>query len=125
MDAQVSFYLQTNESIWLNGCSGAGKSSILLCLLRLVEVSGGQICIDGQDSKPHKLPEFWTKVLIQLVTVSQLGLELLRQRIALIPQDPLLFEGKNLKMVGINAEFPLQVPYGAIWIHSLSTMTRL
>ena len=48
------------------GRTGAGKSSILQALFRLVELSGGSIEIDG-------------------VNIAQLGLHLVRKGIAYIP----------------------------------------
>lgn len=54
--------------------SGAGKSSLTLALFRIIEASGGQIIIDGQD-------------------ISKLGLHTLRSRLTIIPQDPVLFSG--------------------------------
>jgi len=59
------------------GRTGAGKSSILQTLFRLVELDekeGGVIRIDGQD-------------------ISQVGLHLLRKGIAFIPQLPFLLQG--------------------------------
>jgi ATP-binding cassette, subfamily C (CFTR/MRP), member 1 len=48
------------------GRTGAGKSSILEAIFRLVELSEGQILIDGEDTK-------------------QMGLHMLRNNIAYIP----------------------------------------
>ena len=56
------------------GRTGAGKSSILQALFRLVELSAGSIEIDG-------------------VNIAQLGLHLLRKGIAYIPQQPFLLAG--------------------------------
>jgi len=56
------------------GRTGAGKSSILQILFRLCEASKGCVRIDGVDIK-------------------ELGLHMLRQSIAYIPQQPFLLQG--------------------------------
>lgn len=62
------------ERIGVVGRTGAGKSSIMSTLFRLVELSGGSISIDG-------------------INIAQVGLKDLRTRLAIIPQDPTLFRG--------------------------------
>ncbi|KAJ1870725.1 hypothetical protein LPJ55_004437 [Coemansia sp. RSA 990] len=70
----VDMEIYSGERIGIIGRSGAGKSSILMALFRLVEPSSGRIFIDGIDT--------------QTVPLSRL-----RQSIGLLPQDPVLFEG--------------------------------
>ncbi|KAI6099711.1 ABC protein [Pisolithus sp. B1] len=70
----ISFSIHGGEKIGIVGRTGAGKSSLMLALYRIVELSGGSIVLDGID-------------------ISTLGLRDLRTKISIIPQDPLLFSG--------------------------------
>lgn len=70
----LDMHVQAGEKIGVVGRTGAGKSSIMSTLFRLVELSGGQITIDGID-------------------IATIGLHDLRSRLAIIPQDPTLFRG--------------------------------
>ncbi|KIO14761.1 hypothetical protein M404DRAFT_118392 [Pisolithus tinctorius Marx 270] len=70
----ISLSIQGGEKIGIVGRTGAGKSSLMLVLYRIVELSGGSVILDGID-------------------ISTLGLKDLRTKISIIPQDPLLFSG--------------------------------
>ncbi|ORX36438.1 P-loop containing nucleoside triphosphate hydrolase protein [Kockovaella imperatae] len=70
----VSFSVQGGEKVGIVGRTGAGKTSITVSLFRLVELASGSIKIDGID-------------------ISSLGLNALRSKMTIIPQEPLLFAG--------------------------------
>ncbi|KAH9928634.1 ABC transporter [Fomitopsis serialis] len=67
----LSMSIRPGEKVGIVGRTGAGKSSIMTALYRLVELTSGSIVIDGVD-------------------ISTLGLGDLRQGLAIIPQDPVI-----------------------------------
>ena len=84
----LSFSITDNQKIGVVGRTGAGKSTLCLALCRIVEAHSGSIVIDGVD-------------------ISQIGLEQLRDKITIIPQDPTLFNGTlrfNLDPQGIYSD---------------------
>ena len=74
----IDCQIQSGEKIGIVGRTGAGKSSLTLALFRIIEAAGGQITIDGQN-------------------IGLMGLNRLRSRLTIIPQDPVLFSG-SLRM---------------------------
>ncbi|XP_031637724.1 multidrug resistance-associated protein 4-like [Contarinia nasturtii] len=70
---ELSFVIKSKEKIGIVGRTGAGKSSLIGALFRLASVEG-EILIDGIDTANIQLND-------------------LRKRIAIIPQDPVLFSG--------------------------------
>lgn len=70
----VSFTIEEGCRVGICGRTGAGKSSILVTLLRTADVIEGKILVDGID-------------------ILSIGLEDLRSRIAIIPQEATLFSG--------------------------------
>jgi len=72
--SSVSFSLDPGCQAGIVGRTGAGKSTILVCLFRLVDICQGSISIDGID-------------------ISSLGLTALRKRLTLIPQEAVLMKG--------------------------------
>ncbi|WP_030131886.1 ABC transporter ATP-binding protein [Pseudomonas sp. QTF5] len=64
----LNLAIKPGEKIGLIGPSGAGKSTLVNLLLRLYDVQGGRILIDGQN-------------------IAEVGQESLRERIGMITQD--------------------------------------
>lgn len=69
---EFSLSINPKERIALVGPSGAGKSTVVKLIFRLYDLTGGKITIDGQD-------------------ISKVTQESLRNALAMVPQDPLLF----------------------------------
>ena len=84
----ITLSIPRNELVVITGLSGSGKSSLLVALFRIIEPRGGKVVIDGLD-------------------VSTIGLEELRSKLGIIPQDPVLFNlsiKENLLWANSNAK---------------------
>lgn len=68
----LSLHIPAGQKVGLVGASGAGKSTLIQLLLRLFDIQGGRIAIDGQD-------------------IAEATQDSLRESIAVIPQNTELF----------------------------------
>jgi ABC-type multidrug transport system fused ATPase/permease subunit len=70
----ISLVINSGEKIGIVGRTGAGKSSFIQSLFRIGSLVQGHIIIDDID-------------------IATIGLDDVRRRISIIPQDPVLFTG--------------------------------
>jgi len=70
----INVQIQKGEKIGIVGRTGAGKSTIINCLLRILECCEGQIWIDGKNIRDYFLKD-------------------LRANITMIDQEPVLING--------------------------------
>lgn len=93
----VSFEVQPGESVGIVGRTGAGKSSLTLALFRMIEAANSPWSktniSDSTDSDYDSEAGLGGKIEVDGVDISTLGLVDLRQALAIIPQDPILFAG--------------------------------
>ncbi|MDO8552423.1 MAG: ABC transporter ATP-binding protein [bacterium] len=68
----LNLQIKSKEKVGLVGHSGAGKSTITKLLLRMFDIKGGSIAIDGQN-------------------ISKVTQDSLREAVAFVPQEPVLF----------------------------------
>ena len=78
----VSFRISAGKTLGIVGTSGAGKSTIVRLVTRLLEADSGRILLDGAP-------------------ISQMPLTAVRQAIAVVPQDTVLFNDT----IGYNISF--------------------
>ncbi|XP_059049388.1 probable multidrug resistance-associated protein lethal(2)03659 isoform X2 [Achroia grisella] len=91
---KLALNIQPQEKIGIVGRTGAGKSSIIQALFRLAYLEG-IIMIDGID-------------------ISTIGLHDLREKISIIPQEPVLFSGNIRKNLDPFDEYPDELLLKAI-----------
>ncbi|VDN14159.1 unnamed protein product [Dibothriocephalus latus] len=95
---KINLHIRPGCKLGIIGRTGAGKSSLVSLLYRLVEVQCGRILVDQ-------------------VNTAQVHLADLRRRISIIPQDPLLFAGT----VRSNLDPEDRFTDDALW-HALETV---
>lgn len=69
---KFNLHIKAGERVALIGSSGAGKTTIIKLLLRMHDIAGGRIMIDGED-------------------IAKVTQESLWKNVSLVPQDPILF----------------------------------
>ena len=77
---QLSLDIRPGQTVALVGPSGAGKTTVFGLLLRFYDPSSGHITLDG-------------------VPIQQMSLHTLRDRIAIVPQDPVIFSANALENI--------------------------
>jgi ATP-binding cassette subfamily B protein len=76
----LTLAIQPGQRVGLVGFSGSGKSTLVNLILRLYDIQGGRILVDGQD-------------------IREVTQDSLRGAIAMIAQDPMLFHRSLLENV--------------------------
>ncbi|KAG0378501.1 hypothetical protein BGX24_003626 [Mortierella sp. AD032] len=106
----IGFTVQPTEKVGIVGRTGAGKSSLTLALFRIVEAANSHWAkasrngddLDTDLTKKDHASTALEKVLVEEdggsiwidgVDISTVGLKDLRQHLAIIPQEPILFVG--------------------------------
>ncbi|MDG5789545.1 ABC transporter ATP-binding protein [Evansella sp. AB-P1] len=81
----ISFQINSGETVGFVGATGAGKSSIINLINRFYDIQKGTIFIDGYDIKQVKVED-------------------VRRRIGVIQQDPFIFTGDVLYNIRLHHE---------------------
>jgi len=120
----VSFDIMPGETLGLVGESGCGKSTVGRALIRLYELTGGSVVIDGEDIAtlaPEALRR--KRPTMQMVfqdpqaslnprrTVAQIIGEPLEEHTTLSPQDRMARILELLDQVGLNRRFAGRFPH--------------
>ncbi len=71
---EISFRVESGQTVALIGATGSGKSSLVSLFSRFYDASSGSVLVDGRDVREFELSD-------------------LRRRIAMVPQQAILFTG--------------------------------
>lgn len=82
----ISFTAEPGQMIALVGNTGAGKTTIVQLISRFYDVLNGAVCVDGRPVDEYLLPN-------------------LREGIALVPQDVVIFAGTLRENITLGAEY--------------------
>ena len=77
---QLSGQIRSGQTVAVVGPSGAGKTTLFDLLMRFHDPQSGRIVLDG-------------------VPIDQMDLQALRQRMAIVPQEPVIFSGTVLENI--------------------------
>jgi len=77
---QLSGQIHPGQTVAVVGPSGAGKTTLFDLLMRFHDPQSGRIVLDG-------------------VTIDQMGLHDLRERMAIVPQEPVIFSGTVIENI--------------------------
>lgn len=89
--------IPSGSSCGIVGRTGSGKSSLMLVLFDLIDITSGSVLLDGLD-------------------VRRVALDSLRRQISIIPQDPLLFSGAPPRAPAPRVQPPGSSPEGPAFI---------
>ncbi|HQK25974.1 MAG TPA: ATP-binding cassette domain-containing protein, partial [Synergistaceae bacterium] len=84
----VSFSIARGETLGLVGESGCGKSTLGRAMIRLLDVTGGEVWFDGDD----------------ILTYSEASMKALRKRVQIVFQDPYSCLNPRLSVAELIAE---------------------
>ncbi len=79
--SNISFTAHAGETIAIIGATGSGKTTLLNLIPRMYDVTGGQVCVDGEDVRNYVLTD-------------------LRNRLGYVPQKGFLFIGTIAGNIG-------------------------